>query len=709
MTYRSIWHGDGGRHVLLRSSLTLDGPCRDGRLTCASSGPFQLYINGMRVAGAPGGAATETPLWYPRHVSGAWDAGPHELVVVADGGPDEGERWFAVHGELTASASGTTAFTVESGLHWHALELPPAPTGTLADERFSALEDPRTEGRTWEGVVTVDATADDEVPVSQERQIEAREFAAFEETEADADLTFSPARVSRHGKFVHRDGLLAGPAPAASLQTAAGGAFTFVLDFGRIVTGVVNLRLRDGHAGIVDIGLATTWGRHEHRLRYVCGSGRQDWFSLHTVRARYAVVHLSGFDDECQFERLAICERSVPVDASAVAELGPGFDSTWAQAPATLRADRLDTYHLTPPPQACDWLGMTASTWNDAARTGHTDTARATLLGRTPDPAGAPASAFPLCLEAYHLWSGDEETAQRLLAAAVASATASLDLQGSTQGLAECAAGAAAAARICRRSGRSEEAGRCAERLQELVAAIETRWREDRALYVDDVEGEVASQFTQALVLVADAVPADRLPRMAAALRSGTPVADLRQAYFLAHGLWGAGQDRRALDVVKNQWLRIADREGLTWRDKRGSEAGLLAPGPDYLLTRWLLGVVPLEPGFRRTTFRPSFHLLPQAQGEMVTPAGPIRVSWRAEDPDEDGRTTITLETEGDGVTDLVVNRGDRRHPTLSVNGEAVWRNEKIYPNPSVQEIAADEDAVILVFDRPGTWSVTLE
>ncbi len=223
MTYRSIWHGDGGRHVLLRSSLTLDGPCRDGRLTCASSGPFQLYINGMRVAGAPGGAATETPLWYPRHVSGAWDAGPHELVVVADGGPDEGERWFAVHGELTASASGTTAFTVESGLHWHALELPPAPTGTLADERFSALEDPRTEGRTWEGVVTVDATADDEVPVSQERQIEAREFAAFEETEADADLTFSPARVSRHGKFVHRDGLLAGPAPAASLQTAAGG------------------------------------------------------------------------------------------------------------------------------------------------------------------------------------------------------------------------------------------------------------------------------------------------------------------------------------------------------------------------------------------------------------------------------------------------------------------------------------------------------
>lgn len=710
VTYRPIWHGDGSRHLLLRCSQTLAGPCRDGRLTCTASGPFQLYLDGLRVGGAPGGAATESPLWYTLELAGGWDAGEHELVVVIDGGPDEDRRWFAAHGELAASATGTTPHPIESGLHWHALELPPAPTGTPADERFSALEDPRSEGRRWEGVVTVDVSPVGDAPVAAERQVEAREIAVLEETDADAGLTFSPVPTSpRRGKFVHSDGLLAGPGPPASLQTGAERGFSFVLDFGRIVTGIPNLRLRDGRAGIVDIGLATTWGRIDRRLRYVCGSGRQDWFALHTVRARYVVVHLRGFDEECLLERLAISERFVPVTAEPTVQLGEAFDSTWAQAPTALRDSRLEVYHVTPPPQACDWLGITALVCNDAVRTVSADTARATLLGRAPDPAAATGSAFAVCLEAYHLWSGDDDTARRLLASAVSSATAAADLQGSTQQIAEHAAGAVAAARICRQLGRAEEADRCVERIAELAAAIESRWLQDRQLYADGASGGDASQFTQALVMVAGGVSAERVPRLAAALRSAAAVADLRQAFFLADGLWRVGQGARALEVVRNQWLRIADREGPTWRDKRGTEAGLLAPGPDYLLARWLLGVSPLEPGFRRARVRPSFDLIPTARAELQTPNGQISLFWRTVDFEQDNRTTVSLQTEGDVITELAIDRGGRRNPTLSVNGEVIWRNEKIYPNPNVHEIAAEEDAVTLVFGRPGKWNIILE
>jgi len=68
----------------------------------------------------------------------------------------------------------------------------------------------------------------------------------------------------------------------------------------------------------------------------------------------------------------------------------------------------------------------------------------------------------------------------------------------------------------------------------------------------------------------------------------------------------------------------------------------------------------------------------------------------------------VTLETPEACVVELVIDRGNRRQPTLSVNGEVVWRNEKIYPNPSVRAIAASEDAVTLVFDRQGTWKVIL-
>jgi hypothetical protein len=697
---------------MLRCRLELTGPCRNGSLACAASGPFQMYIDGLRIAGAPGGSATEAPLWYTRSLSGSWDAGEHELVVLVDGSAHNGERWFAMHGELAASAVGSGTHAVESGLHWHGLELPVAPTGTQAAERFSALEDPRSGDRFWEGVVSVQATPPvGDASNAAEKQIEAREFAAFEETAADADLTFSPVAVlPRSGKFVHRDGLLAGLAPAASIRTAAGHGFTFVLDFGRIVTGVPNFRLRDGRAGIVDVGWSTAWGRIDSRLRYVCGSERQDWFALRAVRARYAVVHLSDFDEECQFEHFSLCERSVAVTDSAMLDLGEPFQSTWVQAPLSLRDSRLDVYHTAPPPENCDWLGLTALMCNDAARTGHTDTARATLLGRAPDPTTARGSGFAACLEAYHLRSGDDKTAAALLPAALVSSRVPTDPTTPTQTLAEQAASAAAAARICGHLARTQEADDCNERLQGLYTSIESRWREDRGLYADAASGDDVSQFTQALVLLAGGVSAARALRMATTMRGAevTPVGDLRQAFFLAEGLWRGGQGGRALEVVKNQWLRIADREGITWRDKRSAEAGRLAPGPDHLLTTWLLGVSPTEPGFRRARVRPALGVIPRASGEVLTPKGPLRVSWRVVDFDEESNTTVTLETPEACVVELVIDRGNRRQPTLSVNGEVVWRNEKIYPNPSVRAIAASEDAVTLVFDRQGTWKVIL-
>lgn len=712
MTYQSIWHGDGGRHVLLRCSLTLAGPCRDGQLTCAGSGPFQLYLDGLRIAGGPGGAATESPLWNTGALSGSWDAGEHELVVVIDGGPVP-SRWFAMHGQLAAAASATTAHSLESGLHWHALELPPAPTGTTAHERFSALEDPRAASVPWQGVVTVAAEPIGAAAVTTERHVEAREFAAFEETAADTELTFSPvASGARLSKFVHRDGLLAGPSAAASVQTAPDRGFGFVLDFGRLAVGIPNLRVRDGRGGTIDIGLATTWGRIDHRLRYVCGAGRQDWFGHTTVRARYIVVQLSGFDEACQIERLALCERAAAAEAVASLELGESLDEIWSKGPASLQDSRLDVYHASPPPLPCDWLGITMLLANDAVHTGHMDAARATLLGRAPTPTSELGDgAFAICLRMYHLWSGDDDTARRLQAAAVRESTAPDDPQALTRTLAIRAAGAVAAQALCHELGDAATAADCEQRLAGLREHIESRWREDRGLYADAESGADVSQYTQALVLATGAVSSERAARLAASMRGAevTPIGDLREAFVLAHGLWSGGQGARAYDVVKNRWARIAGREGRTWREKQAAESNRLAPGPDYLLVRWLLGVTPTEGGCRTLRIRPAIALVPVGRGELPTPAGVLRVAWKRQDPAHDQQTTIQLETTGDTVAELVIDRAGRRHPSLSVNGEVVWRNEKMYPNPSVHEVGAEADEITLVFGRPGIWQIVIE
>ena len=47
-----------------------------------------------------------------------------------------------------------------------------------------------------------------------------------------------------------------------------------------------------------------------------------------------------------------------------------------------------------------------------------------------------------------------------------------------------------------------------------------------------------------------------------------------------------------------------------------------------YYCRRVMLGVQPLEPGFRRFQVKPYPADLPRASGEIPTPAGPIRVSW---------------------------------------------------------------------------------
>ena len=49
-----------------------------------------------------------------------------------------------------------------------------------------------------------------------------------------------------------------------------------------------------------------------------------------------------------------------------------------------------------------------------------------------------------------------------------------------------------------------------------------------------------------------------------------------------------------------------------------------------YFCGHCLLGVTPLEPGFRRFSVKPYSAGLPRASGEVPTPFGPVRVSWES-------------------------------------------------------------------------------
>ena len=708
MSHRPIRHGGGGP-FLLRRRLALEGPCRGGRLRIAANAPVQLYVDGLRVGGAPGGAIAERPLWQPLALEGVLDAGLHELLAVVGISPDRQPSWFACDGRLEG-VSGGPSHPVRSDLRWQAFPLPPPPAAPDGRERFSALEDhPLEEG--WEGVETAPGIeVVDEAPLAEERLLAADRFAAFEETLPRGGLSFAPGAAGpAQAKCVHRDELLA-LSGSTSVVTGRGRAVAFVLDFGRVVTGWPCLRLREGRGGVVEIGSAAAWGRVDHELRYVCASGRQDWYGLTPVRCRYLVVRLSGFEEEVEIERLALARRFVPARGDGALSVTPGLDRAWAAGPPSLLGSRLDAYLTDAPPAACDWWGTRALLLADAVRTGHLAAGRATLLGRAPDP-GRPRPEdrpFPLCLEAYHDYSGDSDTLGRLLPAALE--VSLREPASDAVSLASAAAAASACARMCRRAGRDSDAGRCDEAASAAVARLEPLWRPGPGLYAD-ADGAGFSQRANGMVLAAGAAPGQRAGPMAAALRGPgvAPVADLSEAALLAEGLWRCGQGARALDVIDTWWLRIVEREGPAWRDKRGAEAAAVAPGPDYLLGRFLLGISPSEPGFASRRVEPALSLADRARGRLPTPAGDLSIEWRTQDADGARCTTVRLGAAGPGETALVLDRGGRPRPTLSVDGEVVWRNEKLYPNESVREIAAEPRAVVLLFQGAGEWEVTLE
>jgi len=41
------------------------------------------------------------------------------------------------------------------------------------------------------------------------------------------------------------------------------------------------------------------------------------------------------------------------------------------------------------------------------------------------------------------------------------------------------------------------------------------------------------------------------------------------------------------------------------------------------------------------------------------------------------------------------------------VNGETVWRNEKIYPNAAVREITSEPDYVVLGVEQAGRYVIS--
>lgn len=244
---------------------------------------------------------------------------------------------------------------------------------------------------------------------------------------------------------------------------------------------------------------------------------------------------------------------------------------------------------------------------------------------------------------------------------------AALGRRGEAATLNAVLVGALRAAAFLARALESLRAARRYEALADSIAAALNRrhWDEGRGVYVDTIAaGEGAqfldrrvSQHANAAMILWDIAPRERWARMIAAITdpsrvkftaappiapSGEPfdperdvvLANTFFSHFVHRALCKAGRFDLSLEIMRARYGRMLARGATTLWESYDPTASLchgFSATPVFVLSSEVLGVAPLEAGFRRFKVAPQLGDLTSARGVFPTVRGDVFVGWTIE------------------------------------------------------------------------------
>ena len=174
-------------------------------------------------------------------------------------------------------------------------------------------------------------------------------------------------------------------------------------------------------------------------------------------------------------------------------------------------------------------------------------------------------------------------------------------------------------------------------------AANREGWRADRQAYADNwVAGgpsDHISQPTNIVALLAGVAAGERAAAVAPHLLTapaGWAALGSPWMHAIACGLLAErGEMASVLNAIRDRWGDMLDKGATTaWETFTGFQEAYWTRSwchawsalPAYLLSAYVLGVRPLEPGFKRALIAPQLSDLTWAEGKVPTPHGPLAV-----------------------------------------------------------------------------------
>lgn len=211
-----------------------------------------------------------------------------------------------------------------------------------------------------------------------------------------------------------------------------------------------------------------------------------------------------------------------------------------------------------------------------------------------------------------------------------------------------------------------------------------------RGLYVDGEGSAHASLHANMFAIAFDLVPKERVAKVADFVQSRGMACSVYGAQYLLEALFASGRDRCAVELMtartKRSWWHMIEsgstmtweawdaefKKNLTWNHAWGAV-------PANILSRYVLGVRPLAPGYTKLLIAPQPGALAWVRGKVPTALGPVTLTIK-------NAETFRVEVELPTGTRASVDLPRRKQNQLLLDGQPVAWDVEVPPGQHVIE-----------------------
>jgi hypothetical protein len=243
------------------------------------------------------------------------------------------------------------------------------------------------------------------------------------------------------------------------------------------------------------------------------------------------------------------------------------------------------------------------------------------------------------------------------------------------------------------------------------MAVNKLLFSENDGVFRDGLENSLLTQQTQVYALKYGLVDEDKRLRVVDFIKNKGRSCEKSFSYWLLHTMFSQGQGQWALDYIRTYWgaeTREKDFNGAWhegWKSEWGSSSHAWCSGPTALLSEKVLGIEPIEPGWKVFRIKPRLYDLEWAQGVVSTTAGEITVKLKKVKKSK-AETGLQIEAVVPEKTlaKIYVHFDQSEKISIYANGKKIWGDGKFVGESSCLSYDSQTSGSILLNVQPGKY-----